>query len=242
MLCTRLSRGEHRDGTKGGRAKGFGFQGRWGWPPGVPQPMKKQGKEKTGEVGTYGERSWDGSVLSKSPRGGPFHPPRWGKLYGKSLQGNALGISLRREKIQRIPYHRLPRTVVKSPSLEGFKRCVEIPLGDVVGGLDSAGLTVGLEVLVILKVLPNLNKSLVLSLWSALPPTKVAAVKAIGTRMRHLLSSISSFDEEILPCAHISSLTCLHWQEHWGISLCFPSLSPSHLGSPGAGKSETAMR
>lgn len=58
-------------------------------------------------------------------------------------------------------------------------------------------LTVGLVVLVILKVLPNLNKSLILSPWSVLPPTKVAAVKAIGTRMRHLLSR-PSFDEEIL--------------------------------------------
>lgn len=80
---TGLSRGGYR-----GSAKSIGLQGRQGWPPGIPQPVSKQGEEKPPEFGTYGERNWGGC---KAPWRSPFCPPRWGGLYGRSFQAMPWG-------------------------------------------------------------------------------------------------------------------------------------------------------
>ena len=42
-------------------------------------------------------------------------------------------------------WNRLPRKVVKSPSLEMLKDCGNVALGDMVGGHSGDGLTVGLD-------------------------------------------------------------------------------------------------
>ena len=42
-------------------------------------------------------------------------------------------------------WHRLPREVVQSPSLEVFQNCVDVALRDVVSGHGGDGLLVGLE-------------------------------------------------------------------------------------------------
>ena len=42
-------------------------------------------------------------------------------------------------------WHRLPRGVVQSPSLEVFKNCVDVALRDVVSGRGGEGMVVGLD-------------------------------------------------------------------------------------------------
>ena len=41
-------------------------------------------------------------------------------------------------------WHRLPREVVQSPSLEVFQNCVDVAMRDVVSGHGGSGLAVGL--------------------------------------------------------------------------------------------------
>jgi len=43
-------------------------------------------------------------------------------------------------------WHRLPREVVESPSLEVFRKCVYVALRDVVSGHGGDELTIGLDV------------------------------------------------------------------------------------------------
>jgi len=52
-------------------------------------------------------------------------------------------------------WHRLPREAVASPSMEVFKRCVDVALRDMVSGH-------GEDELVILEVFSNLNDSMIL--------------------------------------------------------------------------------
>ena len=54
-------------------------------------------------------------------------------------------------------WHRLPREVRESPSLEGLKDCGDVALGDVVIGHGGLGLD-----LRVLEVFSNLNNSMIL--------------------------------------------------------------------------------
>lgn len=101
VLCTRLSRGGHRGGTKG-RAEGFGFQGRWSWPAGYHNQGGSRERRNQGNLGHIGggagmDQCWGrlhGEIFSVHP-GGVNSMVRLWTDYGKSLQGKALGISLR---------------------------------------------------------------------------------------------------------------------------------------------------
>jgi len=58
-----------------------------------------------------------------------------------------------------MPWHRLPREVVKSPSMEVFKKCVDITLSDMVYCIHRHRLMVGLDDL---SGLSSLNDSMIL--------------------------------------------------------------------------------
>ena len=59
-------------------------------------------------------------------------------------------------------WHRLPKEVVKSLSLEGFQSHGDVALRDMANGHGGDGLELGL---VILKVFPNLNDSMNLNMY-----------------------------------------------------------------------------